>query len=185
MSVVVTTAPVHGVSLTTVKAHLRVEGTDDDALIQVYLDAACAHIDGPVGWLDRAVWPQTMELRQNDFSGLSSLPYGPATSIVSIKYLDADGAEQTVDSGDYALANSGAVELAYNASWPNIRGDVEGVRVRYVAGYAALPPAILSAVLLMIGDLYQNRETVGGDTGQIQMSTTVSALLAPFRAWGV
>lgn len=188
MSVVVVTGPTHGISLTTVKAHLRVDHTDDDALIAAYVSAAVGHIDGPYGWLDRAVFPQTLELRQNVFGSVPiRLPYGPATAITSIKYVDPDGAEQTVSSADYVLTNDGLVDLAYNASWPNLRGDAEGVRIRYTAGFATLPPAILSAILLMVGDLYAFRETaqVGSVAGRIPMSAAVENLLAPFRAWSV
>lgn len=188
MSVVVVTAPTHGISLTTVKAHLRVDHTDDDALISAYVDAAVSHIDGPYGWLDRAVFPQTLELRQNVFgSEAIRLPYGPATAITSVKYVDPDGVEQTLASDQYVLTYAGAVDLAYNASWPNLRGDAEGVRIRYVAGFATRPPAILSAILLMVGDLYAFRETaqVGSVAGRIPMSTAVENLLAPFRAWSV
>ena len=183
MSVVVVTPPVHGVSLAAVKAHLRVDHTDDDADITAYIDAACSHIDGPRGWLDRAIWPQTLELRQSAFCDPIRLPYGPATSVTSIKYLDASGAEQTLSSASYVLTNDGAVHLAHGASWPALRGDAEGVRVRYVAGFATLPPEILSAVKLMVGDLYENRATahVGGSASTIPMSLGVKAILAPFR----
>ena len=40
------------------------------------------------------------------------------------------------------------------------------------------------AILLMVGDLYRNRETTGqgaSPLGSIPMSTTVEALLAPYR----
>lgn len=187
MSVVVITAPTHGISLTTVKAHLRVDHTDDDTLIGYYVDAVVSHIDGPKGWLDRAVFPQTLELRQDVFDSPTELPYGPPTSITSVKYLDENGAEQTLASNQYVLSNAGKLELAYNISWPNIRGDVEGVRVRYVVGYATLPPAILAAILLMVGDLYAFRETTvtGTIASRIPMSTAVETLLAPYRAWSV
>lgn len=185
MSVVVVTPPAPDIDLDLVKGHLRVDHDDDDTLIEAFVAAVIDHIDGPGGWLDRAIWPQTLELRQNAFGGSIRLPYGPATSITSIKYVDPDGAEQTLSAPNYVLMNSGEVVLAHNASWPNLRGDAEGVRIRYVAGFATLPPAILSAVLLMVGDLYQNRETVGDVTGSIQMSMTVQALLAPFRVWSV
>lgn len=185
VSVVVVTPSAPSIDLDLVKAHLRVDHDDDDTLIQAYIDAACSHIDGPHGWLDRAVWPQTLELRQNVFCGPIRLPYGPATAVTSIKYVDPDGAEQTLSSADYVLTNDGAVDLAYDASWPNLRGDAEGVRIRYVAGFVTLPSAIQSAVLLMVGDFYANRETVGEVTGQIQMSAGVQALLGPFRVWSV
>lgn len=187
MSVVVVTPPTHGLDLDLVKAHLRVDHDDDDALIGAYVDAAVSHIDGPHGWLDRAVWPQTLELRQDVFGSPTRLPYGPATAITSVKYVDPNGTEQTLASNQYVLTSAGDLDLAYNAAWPTLRGDAEGVRIRYAAGYASLPPAILSAVLLMVGDLYAFRETaqVGSVAGRIPMSTAVEQLLAPFRCWSV
>lgn len=185
MSVVVITAPVHGITLATAKAHLRVDSADDDAIIQSYLDAACAHIDGPMGWLGRSIWTQTLELRQDGLSGTIALPYGPVASVTSVKYVDTAGAEITIGGSLYTLTNDGKVALAYNQSWPGVRGDVEGVRIRYVTGAAAAPPSVLSAVLLMTGDLYMSRETVGDMPSAIQMSTTVQALLSSFRVWRV
>lgn len=188
MSVVVVTPPVPAISRGLVNAHLRLEvGVvhDDDALIDAYVAAAVAHIDGPAGWLGRSIWTQTLELRQNVFCGPIRLPYGPVQSVTSVKYVDSAGVEQTLDEAGYVLLTDGVVNLAHNASWPSHRGDAEGVRVRYVAGYETLPPAILSAVLLMVGDMYANRETVGEVTSAVQMSTTVENLLAPFRNWRV
>ncbi len=187
MSIVVITGPTHGISLTTVKAHLRVDHSDDDTLLGSYVDAVVSHLDGPKGWLDRAIFSQTLELRQDVFDTPTLLPYGPVTSITSVKYLDENGAEQTLASNQYFLSNAGKLEPAYNVSWPNIRGDVEGVRIRYVVGYSTLPPAILAAILLMVGDLYAFRETTvtGTIASRIPMSTAVESLLAPYRAWSV
>lgn len=185
MSVVVVTPPVPDIDLDLVKTHLRVDHGDDDALIGAFVAAAVSHIDGPLGWLGRAIWPQTLELRQNVFCGPVRLPYGPVTEVVSVKSVDADGVEQTMAPADYVLTNSGEIALAHGAAWPSLRGDAEGVRIQYEAGFVVLPPAVLSALLLMVGDLYANRETVGDVTGQIQMSTTVQALLGPYRTWSV
>jgi hypothetical protein len=56
--------------------------------------------------------------------------------------------------------------------------------VRYRAGYDPVPAAIISAVLLMVGDLYANRETASeGLKSEIQMSATVQNLLAPYRVY--
>lgn len=185
MSVVVVTPPAHGIDLALVKLHLREESDDYDQLISAYIDAAVSHIDGPGGWLSRSIWAQTLELRQNTFSGPVRLPYGPVQSVTSVKYVDGDGTEQTLAADQYLLTNDGEVALAHGASWPSLRGDAEGVRIRYAAGFAALPSSVQSAVMLMVGDLYANRETVGEVTGQIQMSTTVQALLGPYRAWSI
>lgn len=185
MSVVVVTPPVPDIDLELVKGHLRVDHSDDDQLIQAFIDAACAHIDGPQGWLGRCIWTQTLELRQNVFCGPIRLPYGPVSSVESIKYVDSAGVEQTMEAADHVLLTGGVVGLAYSTSWPSHRGDAEGIRIQYIAGSDETPPAILSAVMLMVGDMYKNRETTGPDASAIQMSTTVSNLLAPFRNWRI
>ncbi len=60
----------------------------------------------------------------------------------------------------------------------------EAVRVRYRAGYESLPDAISVAILLMVADLYRNRMTTQpGTQSVVPMSTTVEALLGPFRVY--
>jgi uncharacterized phiE125 gp8 family phage protein len=185
MSVVVVTPPSPAIDLDTVKAHLRVDFSDDDTLIQAYVDAAVSHIDGPRGSLGRAIWTQTLELRQNVFGTEVRLPYGPVQSVTSIKYVDSDGAEQTLAEGQYILTNDGVVALAHNASWPTLRGDAEGVRVRYVAGFPTVPQSVISAVLMMVAHWYSNRDAVViGQTAQ-EMPMGAQALLAQFRSWMV
>jgi len=185
MSVVVVTPPTPGIDTDLVKAHLRVDHADDDALIDAFVASAVGHIDGPAGWLGRCIWPQTLELRQDALCGSVRLPYGPVTGVTSVETVDVDGVEQTMSAEDYVLTNAGDLVLAHKAVWPPLRGDTEGVRIRYVAGFAVLPPAVLTAVLLMVGDLYQNRETTGADGAAILMSMTVQNLLAPFKIWSV
>lgn len=185
MAVVVVTPPDPAIDLDLVKAHVRVDHDDDDVLLEAYVAAAVSHIDGPAGWLGRAIWPQTLELRQNVFGCGTRLPYGPVQSIESVKYVGADGTEQTLDPTAYDLLSNGEIGLTYGASWPSLRGDAEGVRIRYVAGFETVPAAIMSAVLLTVGDLYAFRETaqVGSVAGKIPMSPAVENLLAPYRVW--
>ncbi|MFN3584840.1 head-tail connector protein [Phenylobacterium sp.] len=187
MIVSVVTAPQPVVELVEAKDHLRVDHDDSDDLIAAYVQAATAHIDGPDGWLGRALGVQTLEARLDAFpcGELIALPYRPLTEIVSIKYDDGDGAERTVDADLYTLDPAGAL-LAYGAAWPVARTRRGAVRVRYVAGYAnGIPAPIKAAILLMVGDLFANRETVGAAAARIQMTTTVESLLAPFRVWSL
>lgn len=181
MGVVVITPPVPDIDLELVKSHLRVEHDDDDVLIQAYISAACAYVDGPQGILGRAIWTQTLELRQNVFCGPIHLPYGPVAAVASIAYVDPYGAEQTLDDTGYVLRTGDIVGLTYGASWPALRGDAEGVRIQYVTGEDEAPTAIVQALLLLIGHWYANRETVnvGNITSQLPLAT--QALLAPYR----
>jgi len=186
MRVVVTAPPEPVVDVELAKAHLRVDGDGEDTLIEAYVAAATAHLDGPAGWLGRAIGEQTLELRCGRFCNPLPLPYGPVQSVESVKYIDTNGAEQTADEALYVL-NGNSVGLTYRSSWPSLRGDVEGVRVEYVAGYAPgeVPAPIIAAILLMTGDLFASRESTGQVTAAINMSTTVEALLAPYRIWNI
>jgi uncharacterized phiE125 gp8 family phage protein len=189
MRVVVIAPPAEIVSLDEVKEHLRLDEPDDDAFLRGALAAAVAHLDGPSGWLGRALGRQTLEARLDYFHDYRAangirLPYPPIASIVSVKHLDTAGVEQTVDPATYSVEGE-VLGLAWGASWPSVRSHPGAVRIQYQAGYEAIPAPIRAAILLMVGDLYQNRGTVtvGTIAGATPMSTTVEALLAPFRVF--
>ena len=108
----------------------------DDATVAALIAAAQEEIDGPAGWLGRAIGPQTIELRMDDFwwcNGLM-LPYPPAIEAVSVVYLDENEAAQTVSPADYALAGQ-RLYTKSTFSTPEVGPDFEGVRVRYRADY--------------------------------------------------
>lgn len=44
-------------------------------------------------------------------------------------------------------------------------------------------PAITAAILLLLGDLYENREADSQDTSSAMLPRAVRALLAPYRVW--
>lgn len=190
MSVVVITPPATPVvSVEEAKAHLR--ATDDDAYIASLVAAATCTIDGPAGWLGRALVTQTLEWRGDDFRCREiALPYPPISVVVNVKYDDANGAEQTVPSGDYRLVgqpNQPRLVLAHGASWPSIRWHSEAVRIRYTAGYGAaddVPAPIKHAILLMVGHFYANREEVVIGSTAVEVPLAARSLLSPFRIFG-
>ncbi len=109
----------------------------DDATVAALIAAATAEIDGPAGWLGRALGPQTIELRMDKFwprSGELVLPFPPVIEIVSLVYVDENDAEITVDAADYALAGR-RLYAKSTFDWPTVGPDFEGVRLRYRAGY--------------------------------------------------
>lgn len=188
MSVVVITPPGPLIELALTKAHLRVRHADDDALINSYIAAVSAHIDGPDGWLNRAVGQQVLELRTHCFGSYSLiLPYPPVISITSVKYTDRAGEEQVVDPAIYREIDGGLARKTL-AAWPtDLASEPDAARIRYVAGFTSTPPSIVAAALLMVGDLYANRETsvIGTIAAAIPMSASAENLLAPFRVMSV
>lgn len=186
MSIKLITAPAaEPVILAEAKLHCRVDSADDDTLITALIVAARELAEQQTG---RALVTQTWELALDAFPVSEiELPLPPVQSIVSIKYLDSNGAEQTVPGADYGLDNYGSVRhlviLAAGVEWPATLVAANAVKVRFVAGYGAavdVPGSIRQWMLLQIGNWYATRESV--NIGNIVNEMPyVGALLDPYR----
>ncbi len=195
MRVLVVTPPEPFIGLAEAKQHLKVQHDVEDALITGYIAAACSHIDGPDGWLGRALGVQTLEARFDlgPCATLIRLRYPPIVSIASVRYLDAKREEVVAEPGTSELVGDEIIAIGAPA-WASAYAGREALRVRFVAGYAprvsgeqqisTLPAAIRVAVLLMVEDLYRNRGNVtAGTRTRIDMPATSEALLQPFRVY--
>jgi uncharacterized phiE125 gp8 family phage protein len=98
----------------------------------------------------------------------------PISSVASIAYIDGAGSTQTWSSSNYALDTSGTrpfIRLAYAASWPAVRGDINGITVTVVAGYASaavMPQMLKQAVLLAAHMMFLQQQEQ--DTSKHQMA---------------
>lgn len=193
MHAVVITPPAALITLAQAKTHLRVDGSDEDEYITGLIAAAQSTIDGPGGWLGRSVGRQTLEARGDVFypiageyracgnrAGAIALPYPPVVSVESVTYTDAQGADQTVSADGYTIDHGEVLRPVFGSTWPATSSEAN-VRVRYVAGYAEVPPSILHAVKIIVGLLYESRTTAI----DVVQHTTVASLLGPYRYWGV
>ncbi|HEY7768013.1 head-tail connector protein, partial [Longimicrobium sp.] len=160
------------------KAHLRVTDDSEDELIAGLITAAREVVEGRT-WLALPI--RTVEYTTDAFPsrGFIELPYPPLVSVESVTYVDAAGVEQTLGGSVYemdAASRPGRVRLAYGQSWPAVRHG-GSVVVRYVAGFAlgAEPGALVQAMLLLIGQLYENREN-GSIPAAVQSMCRLHAL---------
>lgn len=177
------------VSLVEAKAHLRVTGSDEDTLITALIAASREAAEHELG---RALISQTWEKTLDMFPEAIELPNVPVQSVTSLKYLDSDGAEQTLSSSSYTLDNASDsrpawVTPAYGRTWPDTYAEVNAVKVRYVAGWAnaaTVPQAIKQWMLLNIGHWFENRESVniGNITSKLDY---VDFLLDRYRIWSL
>lgn len=188
----VTPPAVEPLSLAEAKDHSRVDTTTEDALIDALIQAARGHAEDALG---RALIEQTWDWTLDCFDAvvLAAVPLPPLRSVTSIKYLDAAGAQQTLDPALYRVSNigadrrAGAIEPAPGQSWPGLYPVSLPVTIRFSAGYGGagnmVPAPIRAAMLLVLGDLYRNREAqiIGPIVAD---NRAVQALLAPYRVWG-
>lgn len=160
----ITPATALAVSLAEAKLHLRVDASDDDTLISAYITAATELAEQATGC---AIMPQTWELTLDAFPAAFELTRVPAASITSLKYWDVDGNLVTLDASHYTLDNTNDfgyayVVPAYGDAWPVGRAQINAVALRYIAGYASsasVPESIKSWIKLMVGAMYENRQT--------------------------
>lgn len=118
------------------------------------------------------------------------LPLGPVSAVLSIKYIDPDGTELTLDPSTYALdgyRRTAVIRLAYGASWPSTRSQFDGTKVRYRAGYAIdnsppalVPEPILHAMRLLVDHMIENRSAVDVNT-LMELPLGVKHKLDPYR----
>ena len=191
MSVTVITPPSPIVSLPEVKRHLRVDHVDDDALIESYTLAATTWLDGPSGWLGRALGAQ--ELEYSGFWGCSliELPCRPVAEIISVTVTASDGTDVVVAPNEYSL-DGGCVVVAPGATWATMRNQ----RIRYLAGYgkmtddetpkwvnASVPEPVRVAIMMLVAQWYQTRSSVVIGAPVNSLPFAVDALLNPYRVY--
>jgi uncharacterized phiE125 gp8 family phage protein len=111
----------------------------------------------------------------------------PITSITSITYVDTTGTTQTWDAANYSLDVYGvapSVLLAYDSIWPTLRGDVNGITMTAVAGYATqalIPMRAKQAVLMLVGHWFIHRETVLTGTISKDIEFSYTSLIESLR----
>lgn len=197
------------VSLAEAKAHLREDSSDFDTEIQAFVYAATQFVDGPEGFIGRALIDQTWDLYLDHFPGRSfrnaypslrvreqsiELPLPPLIEVIGVFYLDSSGTEQEFDAGNYIVDDASKparIILRRTASWPTASCEANAIRIRFRAGYvdqnsppaACVPFTIKAAILMYVGDLYLNREnTVIGDV-PAKLPWAAEQLLRPHRVY--
>ena len=165
--------------------HLRLDVfggyTEDDLWLEATTKAVRQWCEG---YLESSIGPQLREWKVDCLSGMLEIPYGPVSAIESIAYVDEAGVSQLFV--DY-IADGGRVVPV--TVWPRVRRQPGAVTIRYYAGYDLpgdspqtwpLPEAVKSAMLLLIGHLYENRESTSA-TKLEEIPMGVASLLEPYR----
>ncbi|SDB31561.1 head-tail connector protein [Bauldia litoralis] len=174
------------VSLADVKAHLRIDGGDEDALLTAAIVSARVHVESATrrvlieqGWrIYYDAWPRRRIVR---------LPVAPLMSLDAVTIYDAAGDPQVVDAEDYeadVAASPARLVLAANAPTPVGRA-VNGIEIDVTAGYGAtsvdVPAALRQAVLMLVAHWYEHRGAVGHDLAVLVAPLGFEALIAPYR----
>lgn len=159
----ITPPAVEPISLAEAKLHARVDDSDRDTLITVFIKSAREAAEHELG---RALITQTWRLTLDEFPCAEiELPKPKVLSISSVGYVDADGVDQVVSSANYTLDSAqlpGWVLPAENFDWPATRAIANAVRVDFTAGYGPaatdVPASVRQWMLLQIGAAVKQAE---------------------------
>ena len=146
------------------KAFLKVDISDDDTIIDNLVAAATesCQIYTNQYFIDTVVTQYC-----DNWKEFYSLYKSPVDSITSVKYYDSNNVLQTLDSDVYILDDSyqpARIGLEVNGTLPSLADRINAVEVKYTVGYGTastdVPEGIRTAIILTVGNWYENRQTV-------------------------
>jgi len=182
------------VTVAEAREYLRIDDKDtDEALLGRLIVAARLQAESFTG---RALVTQTWDLKLGGWwRGELLVPKAPLVSVGSVKYVDADGVEQTWSASNYVVdapsgpeAVQGRIGYADGVTVPVLYATVTPVTVRFTAGYGDgddVPESLKFGLLMFVADMYENRQSVIVGTSASAMPQTAKSLLWPFRVYEV
>jgi len=172
------------------KAHLRVDLNDEDALIAAIGVAARDYCERQTGHI---LCSRSMYLEAEGFPAYSGdivLPLTPVASVTQLAWRTAASGGSTLQVGvvntDYRFtAALGRIRTMPSVTeWPATALISDAVQVTAVIGYAnaaAVPEIAKHAIRLLAGHWYENREAVINGTISTDVKMTVDALLGTLK----
>ena len=161
---VITAATTYPVSTTEAKSHLKVDTSADDTYIESIIKAATQLSEE---YTNRFFINTVIDQTCSSFADLQTLFKSKVNDVQYVKYYDSDETLQTLADTEYDKMLSyepSQIQLADGKSFPSITKRNDAVICRYTVGYGSsasdVPEIIKQAILLTIGNFYQNRNSV-------------------------
>lgn len=167
------------VTLAEARAHLRLDGTNEDTLLTALITAARVVLESETR---RAFVTQNWRLLLDEWPGDTvTLPLAPVGAVTAVTI---DGT-QMLDASRYDVALAGdAPRIVAKGGWPAPSRRVVGIAIDFTAGYgaaSAVPAPLKQALLMLVAHWFEKREPVAfGETTE-EIPLTVAALIAPYR----
>jgi uncharacterized phiE125 gp8 family phage protein len=184
------------ISVAEAKERLGLSSNDSDDHVEALLQAATAYLDGPHGYLGRALMPQTWDLVYDSWPlDPIQIPLGPLISVDSVNYIDTTTEVETLfAASDYevdAISDPGWIIVGEDG-WPDLMSTTNAVRIRFIAGYpltadsppeSGVPETIRLAICRLAHYWFDYRDVAAIPQGSELPYEDVKHLLASYRVF--
>ncbi|MCO6186692.1 head-tail connector protein [Rhizobium sp. L1K21] len=171
-------------TLADVKAHLRLDGSDEDDLLAALIAAARQHLEASTGlclitqgwrlYLDR--WP---------WNGMIEIAKGPLQLVESVTVYDGDGVGEDVSLDGHVLDAASEPARFFLESQPLPGRALNGIEIDFLAGFGDaatdVPDALKRAMLMHVALMYELRGAVSADMQPAAVPAGYERLISPYR----
>jgi len=161
------------VDVTTMKAHLREDGSDQDAVIDTMLHAATRTVE---------MFTQRLIVRRAAVLRTQSLPCGrdglrlPGGQVHAVTTMTIEGAAFTA----FEVIGTSPAVMVPDADWPSVTQEGYPVTINYTVGPLAPSADLLAAVKLIAAELYERRSNAS-ELSLSEVPLSAKALMMPHR----
>ncbi|MBB5755282.1 head-tail connector protein [Prosthecomicrobium pneumaticum] len=180
MTVALIEAPaIEPVSVAEAKAHLRLDGSEEDGLVAAAIAAARIHVEAVTG---RALIAQDWRLHLDRWPAgrRIGLPVAPLIAVAAITTYDAAGMPHGLDAALWRAEPAGARVLLLERPAPGLAWN--GIEIDFTAGYGStaddVPAPLRQAILILVAQWHAHRGAIEPGAAP---PAAVEALLAPYR----
>jgi len=185
MSAYLLTPPVaEPLSVADAKSFLRVEHSDDDAIIASLISAARNHVEALTRsglitqtWrlvLDR--WPDGGRIRPR---------IGPLRALTAARVFNAAGEASAIDTEIFVIDKAAWAIASPSWSLPVPGRSVAGIELDLQVGFGAagsdVPPVLLQAIRTLVAHWYENRGLIAIGQSVAMMPASVNAMISSYR----
>jgi uncharacterized phiE125 gp8 family phage protein len=172
------------VTLAEVKAHLRLDAADEDALLAGLMRAAREHLEGETGL---ALIARTFRLYLDDWPAarVIQIARGPVQTIETVTVYDAAGMPVEADTAGYVLDGTARPARLVLPQRPSTTRAVNGIEIDFTAGFgesgADVPDTLKRALLLHVAAMFELRGVLSLDDQPGAVPQGYDRLIAPYR----
>jgi len=174
------------VTIDEIKSFARIDGNDQDALLEIFLQGVIEDIET---YLGRALVERTIQMTMDFWnSNEVELKKPPLISVISVSTVNDSDVETVYDSNNYYIITEsipGKLIIKNGIELPsNFDRSFSGFRITYTAGYgdvSKVPSKIKVAIMQWVTMIYEGRSMTKNDISYNEPPPEVKRILSNFR----